>query len=114
MREIQFRAYVTGSNGSFVTLINNEEIDDCIERGEPVMQYTGLKDKNGKEIYEGDIVEYHWVEKHAPCEVAWNEERAQFGFRDKGDPTIYGVNLHDVDRRAQVIGNIHENPELLS
>ena len=75
-----------------------------------VEQYTGLKDKNGKEIYEGDIVSGHspyYIEKF---EIAWREDRAGwFGFTTD-DYTCPLCNI----MHLEVIGNIHGNPELLS
>lgn len=75
----------------------------------PIMQYTGLKDKNGKEIYEGDILndgnqimEVKWFDKFSCfCLVA---DRWMF-------PHFFGE-ASDPDN-CQVIGNIYENPELL-
>lgn len=75
-------------------------------------QYTGLKDKNGREIYEGDILD---DKEDAPLYIEYNEDKASFCFVDKFDP--YGIeyyttkDLHFEDMK--VIGNIYENPELL-
>lgn len=74
-----------------------------------LMQYTGLKDKNGKEIYEGDVVRTH--NDMASEQVYWNNEYAQFS---KGR-VIDGVfsNIHEDISYCEVIGNIYENPDLL-
>lgn len=72
-----------------------------------VMQYTGLKDKNGKEIYEGDIVRSEvWAGE--AYSVSFNRGGFCFGNGDKNY-------LHDAKylESFEVIGNIYENPELL-
>ncbi len=66
-----------------------------------VMQFTGLHDKNGKEIYEGDIVSFTQT-YIAPCAVYWNKEMTGF----------YPL-ISERSKNLTVIGNIHENPELL-
>ena len=73
------------------------------------MQYTGLKDKNGKEIYEGDIVNRYWHEAYAPdvWEVKWDAPNACFFLFNKN-----GKDWLDEDP-LEIIGNIYENPELL-
>ncbi|WP_430605756.1 YopX family protein [Enterococcus sp. DIV0180] len=77
-----------------------------------VMQSTGLKDINGVEIFEGDLVEHedningHW-ETFEACEVVYDKDCAQFCFKDDA-----GNFLTDY-RNLNVIGNIYENPELL-
>lgn len=80
-------------------------------------QYTGLKDKNGTEIYEGDIVQYYPRHNGVPYRVYWADKSAKFLIGRKG---VVGQELSsimynlDTGRIAlEVIGNIHENPELL-
>jgi len=80
-----------------------------------LMQYTGLKDKNGKEIYEGDIVKYKFPYdtrlKHI-SPVKFLETEASFGIKD-----IYGneIPLYTISANNyfEVIGNIYENKNLL-
>jgi len=79
-----------------------------------VEQFTGLKDKkNDKEIYEGDIVRYR---NDLLYIVVWSEVNAMWyllQIRGKKIPYTGGINGQDI-WRCEVVGNIHENPELLS
>ena len=77
-----------------------------------LMQYTGIDDKNGKEIYEGDIV----VDKEDEVmgEITWNEEEASFYFSILYENGTYEEEkLNDWASVLEVIGNIYDNPELL-
>lgn len=74
-----------------------------------LMQYTGCIDKNGKEIYEGDIVRDDTT--NSIWAVTWNAEAA--GWTDKQDnPYSYGL-YKSLEKSMEVIGNIYENPEIL-
>lgn len=74
-----------------------------------LMQYTGLKDKNGKEIYEGDIVVGYFNCKKIIGWIFYGSD-ATFFIQREG---LYGIGLNNVEDWAEIIGNIYENPELL-
>ena len=75
-----------------------------------LMQYTGLKDKNNKEIYEGDIVFESFGERYYKVVFENGSFRAEFN----GDFEEYSFDLIDVvAQNCEVVGNIYENPELI-
>lgn len=75
-----------------------------------IMQFTGLTDKNGKEIYEGDIVKY--TSKGIQKDVVYREGGC-FKIRQSNTRCIRCLNYHLEKYQCEVIGSIHESPELL-
>jgi uncharacterized phage protein (TIGR01671 family) len=120
MREIKFRAWDGENMMCNLDSINLEELrlgvfseDGETHKPATYMQYTGLKDKNGKEIYEGDIVKVN--NRSSLYEVVWETSGAYF--RVKSQLSDSGFAFHVLDQyndRLEVIGNIYENPELLA
>lgn len=114
MKELKFRAWdgkkiiedvIPASETSIIEVYEYEHQHVEVE---VIEQYTGLKDRNGKEIYEGDIVEYDW---YIIGDKPAYRTKEQVVFDDMGARL-------DTDRirfctNVEVIGNIHEDADLL-
>ena len=114
MREIKFRAWIVDIEKMASweqTLKECDRFSLLNKDGFIFMQYTGLKDKQGKEIYDGDVVLCD-NEFYAP--VLWNDKLAQWCIQI--GHTLEGLceycNCH-IAENCEVVGNIHDNPELL-
>lgn len=137
-REILFRAKGSGNwrYGSYVHF-DKKPINDCCNNkykdfivtngvyGEhyyPITelsslgQYTGLKDKNGKEIYEGDIIGLSCWDGCLIAEVVYNEEETAFCLKlidSKAIGTRSLGNWLSLGYEWAIIGNAHDNPEMM-
>ena len=125
MREFLFRGKKTGTNewiyGSLISICGKSYIEEQVRLSksydvdsDTVGQYTGLKDKNGVKIFESDICVNSDKDNYPrPLSVEWIEEFACFAFVDKGDfNNMYFYQKNHMENVA-VIGNIHDNKELL-
>jgi len=117
MRDIKFRAWIPekqwGGEGGGMIEDYTGTYDFLTwgffsaDKGIAYMQFTGLTDKNGKDIYEGDI--YTQGDKDIKYKVIFVD--GQFVGNQIGNKSLAGL-CHWIDR-IEVIGNIYENPELL-
>ncbi|EJQ55412.1 hypothetical protein IEI_00675 [Bacillus wiedmannii] len=108
MREIKFRAWDKEFKQFSDMALNYKIADINYYTDYEWMQYTGFKDKNNKEIYEGDIVEYDgWF-----YIIKWDEEETGFYMHDKNNYEDDHLRMIDISV-GEVMGNIYENQNLI-
>lgn len=117
-RPIKFRAWDKASGGWIIEPIYLCRERVFVQRGSSIVpvfqtalsQFTGLHDKNGKEIYEGDVIVY--AKTNLPVAVRFEDGGYLI---DLKGPDHYGFDwlCAMLEKDIEVIGNIYENPELL-
>ncbi len=120
MREFKYRAYLTNRN-IMVEVVGIDLINETINFKDDegyysmenlcfakLMQYTGLKDKNGIKVYEGDILKLR--DNHGNKVVKYNNEWG--AFIDETSTGVLGL-YYDDKEDFEIIGNIYENHELI-
>lgn len=124
MREIKFRAWFPEDHWYISEYGDDQMVPDyesdrqafesfgfCAEEI-AYMQYTGLKDKNGVEIYEGDLLSFRIAQFSGIAEVEWFDDGWCLNLNDLVVASAWIPYLGELNY-MEVVGNIHENPELL-
>jgi len=105
MRTIKFLCYDDENN----KMVEVKSIDFTIPFSENLMQFTGLLDKNGKEIYENDIISAPELDGRV-YKVRWNDTEFRWGaFSGNGNERVFS----DM-KNGKIIGNIFQNSDLLN
>ncbi len=147
MRDILFRGKTVGANSKFVygnlilvddyccILERKEDLHPMDEpyldgeigwidgkatpvRPETVGQFTGLHDKNGEKIFEGDVVKYPWVDVYGVSDTLMVVHYVDGEFLIKPISNDCGTDCWEIrisgeNERTEIIGNIYDNPELM-
>lgn len=123
MRKIKFRAWDKENKKMFIPegISNSGWVSTSFSNDDwwnpetfELMQYTGLKDKNGKEIYEGDIVRCGTSKEAEDAEIVFKEQSFLCKYLPEApseDEQIYD-HMEDYEY-YEIIGNIYENPDMI-
>ena len=110
MRELKYRVYIPEFSKYVYFGLNDFDYSDRYLTNDeyPIQQYTGLTDKNGKEIYEGDIIHLKFGELNDNLVVKWDKYMG-LKYHNGGWTSLVHVDTH-----GEVIGNIFEHENLLN
>jgi uncharacterized phage protein (TIGR01671 family) len=118
MRTIKFRAWDTRFNDMHYYAdvrtwhLNTPDLEECT-----LMQYTGLLDKNGKEIYESDVLAY--LNENSPRNgvvkgyIVYDNGAFRLKRKNKEQSHLDTITVPSYQRTHEVVGNIYEHPELI-
>jgi len=129
MRDLKFRAWFKTKpiwcNQMFYSDEESPGLGDWFseceieEDGITFLQFTGLKDNNGKEIYDGDVLRCDQWTKHIMAEIKWDVESVRFRMASNDHSQFIWEDFEswifkgNILTNFEIIGNIKENPELL-
>jgi len=118
MREIKFRAYdpVLGMcevksidfDSQTLWVSKDNTLYELSFENSPPIEYTGIKDKKGREIYKGDIIKWEVVGSHAPWKEIFEVKIPEIYYAEASENWPGGLEEKD----CEILGNIYENPEL--
>lgn len=119
MREIKYRAWEKNLK-QIIPVYNINFESKQINTGSAwrffdeieLMQYTGLKDRNGNEIFEGDILLGVKNFKVTPIKILWNKDKCFYQMSFLNDFDIKNLTKNDIDNSI-VIGNVYENKDFI-
>jgi len=111
MREFKFRVYKNGEMNLNPELLLNSEVDlneqiEELQENATLMQFTGLKDKNGKDIYEGDFIKV----KNLKFLVVYSKKNLKFMLNYDG--ALFNTDDEVIENEAEIVGNLFEKLDI--
>ena len=111
----EFANNMSGEQEHFIQTVKSDGRIDTLYYIDPatVGQYTGLTDKNGKRIFEGDVVLFKWDKEHNYCHIIEFVDGEFCATPVISRDDTWQIRICGENEKFSVIGNIHDNPELL-